>query len=69
MQSTCTALHVGVGIVVAIFCCIGISTFYFVGGKAENFFVAVREAAAQVEEHSLMTPRVDLLKAPGLSTP
>jgi hypothetical protein len=32
---------IGIGIMVAFFCAIGISAFYFVGGKAENFFVAV----------------------------
>jgi hypothetical protein len=33
---------IGVGIIVLIFCAIGLAAFYFVGGKAENFFVAGR---------------------------
>ena len=53
------AFGVGIGILVAFFCLIGISAFYFVGGKAENFFVAGRSLPLFVVTMTLASQSID----------
>jgi Na+/proline symporter len=63
----CPAFHpkppfgfaIGVGIVVLIFCGIGLAAFYFVGGKAENFFVAGRSLPLYVVILTLASQSID----------
>lgn len=50
---------IGIGILVAFFCAIGISAFYFVGGKAENFFVAGRSLPLFVVTMTLASQSID----------
>lgn len=50
---------VGIGIVVVIFCAIGLAAFYFVGGKAENFFVAGRSLPLYVVILTLASQSID----------
>ena len=63
----CAAAHpkpasgfgVGIGIMIAFFCAIGIGAFYFVGGKAENFFVAGRSLPLFVITLTLASQSID----------
>ena len=50
---------IGIGIIVLIFCGIGLAAFYFVGGKAENFFVAGRSLPLYVVILTLASQSVD----------
>ena len=50
---------IGIGIMVLIFCGIGIAAFYFVGGKAENFFVAGRSLPLYVVVLTLASQSID----------
>ena len=50
---------IGIGIIVALFCAIGIAAFYFVGGKAENFFVAGRSLPLFVVTLTLASQSID----------
>jgi Na+/proline symporter len=53
------AFAIGIGIMVAFFCAIGIGAFYFVGGKAENFFVAGRSLPLFVVTMTLASQSID----------
>ena len=50
---------IGVICVVVLFCCIGIGTVYFVGGKAKNFFVAGRTLPLPVVILTLASQSID----------
>ena len=50
---------VGIGIMIAFFCAIGLGAFYFVGGKAENFFVAGRSLPLFVVTLTLASQSID----------
>ena len=50
---------IGIGIIVLIFCGIGLAAFYFVGGKAENFFVAGRSLPLYVVILTLASQSID----------
>ena len=49
----------GIGIMIAFFCAIGLGAFYFVGGKAENFFVAGRSLPLFVVTLTLASQSID----------
>ena len=50
---------IGVICVVVLFCCIGVGTVYFVGGKAKNFFVAGRTLPLPVVILTLASQSID----------
>lgn len=54
-----TGFAIGIGIMVLIFCAIGLAAFYFVGGKAENFFVAGRSLPLYVVILTLASQSID----------
>ena len=50
---------IGIGIMIAFFCAICLAAFYFVGGKAENFFVAGRSLPLFVVTLTLASQSID----------
>lgn len=50
---------IAVGLAIAVFCCIGFSTYFLVNGKAENFFVAGRSLSLPVIALTLAAQSID----------